>query len=137
MSADRMEKDELPTSFGAFKPVGYVVAALADDSTAQRVVDDLLAQGFELRDLVQYSLLDEHNKLRDLIDNASDVAGFGHEIVLMRRYQELSKQGCSWLMVYAPDDEQSDRVGEVLQKHGALIATKYNHLLIQDLLPAE
>ncbi len=137
MSADRIKKDDLPTSFGAFKPVGYVVAALSDDAAAQQVVDALLESGFELRDLIQYALLDEHNQLRSLIDNASEVAGFGHEIVLMRRYQELSKQGCSWLMVYAPEDEQGDRVGEVLRQHGALIATKYNRLLIQDLLPVE
>lgn len=136
MSADRIEKDDLPTSFGAFKPVGYVVAALRDDTAAQQVVEALLGEGFEQRDLIHYSLLDEQNKLREMIDNASDLAGFGHEIVLMRRYRELSKQGCSWLMVYAPEDEQTDRVAELMQKHGALIATKYNRLLIQDLLPA-
>lgn len=134
MSADRIDKNDLPTSFGAFKPVGYVVAGMPDDASATAVCDDLQAKGFEPRDLIRYGLLDERNTLRELIDNASELAGFGHEIVLMRRYQELSAQGCAWLLIYAPEDEQSERVAEVLKAHGALIATKYNRLLIEDLI---
>lgn len=134
MSADRIDRNELPTSFGAFKPVGYVVAGLPDDDIAKAVADALLAQGFELRDLIHYAVLEERNTMREMIDNASELAGFGHEIVLMRRYRELSKQGCAWLLVYAPEDAQTERAAEVLRMHGALIATKYNRLLIEDLL---
>lgn len=134
MAADRIDKNELPTSFGAFKPVGYVVAGLPDEARAQAASEALLASGFEPRDLIHYGPLEERNTMREMIDNASELAGFGHEIVLMKRYQELSRQGCAWLLVYAPEDEQTARAGEILQAHGALIATKYNRLLIEDLI---
>lgn len=134
MSADRIDRNELPTSFGAFKPVGYVVAGMPDDASAKAASDALLAAGFEARDLIHYSLLDERNAMREMIDNASELAGFGHEIVLMRRYRDLSKQGCAWLLIYAPKDEQTERAASVLKDQGALIATKYNRLLIEDLI---
>ena len=134
MSADRIDRDDLPTSFGAFKPVGYVVAGMPDDDSAKAASDALLAEGFEARDLISYGLLDERNTMREMIDNASELAGFGHEIVLMRRYRELSRQGCAWLLIYAPDDAQTARAAAVLETHGALIATKYNRLLIEDLI---
>jgi hypothetical protein len=69
-----------------------------------------------------------------MLQNASDLAGFGYEVSLMRRYQELAKEGASWLIVFAPDDDKASRVAEVARSHGALIAEKYHRLVVEDLI---
>jgi uncharacterized membrane protein len=52
----------------------------------------------------------------------------------MRRYQALAREGCSWLLVYAPDEAQTRRVADAARRNGALLAVKYNRLLIEDLI---
>ena len=61
--------------------------------------------------------------------------GFGYEVVLMRRYRTLCEEGtCSWLLVYAPNDEQTQRVADIALRFDALTAVKYNRLVEEDLL---
>ena len=58
----------------------------------------------------------------------------GYEISLMRRYQQLARDGASWLIVYAPEDEQAARVAEVAKAQGALAAVKYHRLVVEDII---
>jgi hypothetical protein len=53
---------------------------------------------------------------------------------MMRRYQQLAREGASWLIVYAPDEARTNRVAEAVRPHGALLAEKYNSLVIEDLI---
>ena len=69
-----------------------------------------------------------------MLDHASDFAGFGYEITLMRRYQELAREGAGWLLVYAPDDAKTDKVADIAQRFNALAAEKYHRLVVEDLL---
>ena len=66
--------------------------------------------------------------------DATGLAGFGYEVSLMRRYQELAREGASWLIVYAPQDDKASRVADVARTHGALMAEKYHRLVIEDLI---
>jgi hypothetical protein len=65
---------------------------------------------------------------------ASNTRSFGYEVSLMRRFQELAKEGASWLIVFAPEDDKAARVAEVAKSRGALIAEKYHRLVIEDLI---
>ena len=134
MSAPRMTKDELPQSFGTFKPVDHVVLAFADDSKAEAAAQALRQAGFGEADLIAYSAAEKDNRMRAMTEHASDAAGFGYEISLMRRYQKLARDGASWLIVYAPEDEQGERVGEIAKQHGALAAVKYHRLVVEDII---
>jgi len=134
MAIKRMTKDDHPQSFGAFKPVGHVVVAMPDDERAAAAVRELRAAGFEADDILEYSAAEEDDEMDRMLQHASDLAGFGYEVSLMRRYQELAKQGASWLIVFAPEDEQASRVAAVAKTHGALIAEKYHRLVIEDLI---
>jgi tRNA A58 N-methylase Trm61 len=136
MAIKRMTKADHPQSFGAFKPVGHVVVAMPDDERAAAAVRELRAAGFEAEDILEYTAAEEDDEMdRMLADaTANGVAGFGYEVSLMRRYQELAREGASWLIVFAPDSEQASRVAEVTRKHGALIAEKYHRLVIEDLI---
>ena len=136
MAIKRMTKDDHPQSFGAFKPVGHVVVAMPDDERAAAAVRGLRAAGFEAEDILEYTAAEEDDEMdRMLADaTANGVAGFGYEVSLMRRYQELAKDGASWLIVYAPEDDRASRVAEVTKSHGALMAEKYHRLVIEDLI---
>jgi hypothetical protein len=134
MSAPRMTKDDLPQSFGTFKPVDHVVLAFADDQTADAVAKALQEAGFGDADVIAYSASEKDSRMRAMLEHASDAAGFGYEISLMRRYQQLARDGASWLIVYAPEDAQGQRVGDIAKQHGALAAVKYHRLVVEDIV---
>jgi hypothetical protein len=72
--------------------------------------------------------------MQDLIDNASPLAGFGHEITLMRRYLELARKGYSWLVVKADNDDEARHIGELAKAHGATLAVRYGLLVVEDMI---
>jgi hypothetical protein len=134
MTIKRMTKEDHPQSFGAFKPVGHVVVAMPDDVKAAAAVQALRAAGFDALDILQYTAAEEDDEMDRMLQHASDFAGFGYEISLMRRYRELNQEGASWLIVYAPDDVRTYKVADVVKVHDAVVAEKYNRLTIEDLL---
>jgi hypothetical protein len=133
MAAKRMTKDDVPTSFGAFKPVGHVVVALENDACANEAAQALRDAGFAQQDILQYSAAEEADALRQLFPKTTGTAEFGHEIVLMREYSELAEQGCGWLIVYAPDDARTQKVANVARRFDARIAVKYHLLAVEEL----
>lgn len=134
MALKRLTKNNLPLSFGAFKPVGHVVVAMPDDARADAAIAALKASGFEDEDILYFSAAEEGDQMDHMLEHVSDFAGFGYEVELMRRYQRLAHQGASWLIVFAPDAEHATRVAEQVKPHGALLAEKYHRLVIEDLL---
>ncbi|NML19192.1 hypothetical protein [Azohydromonas caseinilytica] len=134
MALKRMTKTQVPVSFGAFKPVGHVVVAFPDDQAAQQAARDLRDLGLGPEDILFYTGDEEGREMRELLDGVSGTAEFGHEIVLMRRYAELAREGCGWLIVFAPEDEQAMRVAEVARHHGARMAERYHRLVVEDML---
>lgn len=134
MSIKRMTKDAIPMSFGAFKPVGHVVAAFGESQQSSQAAQALFDAGFQPDDVLHYSADEEAARLQQLFQHASGTSEFGHEIVLMRKYRELAEQGCDWLIVYAPQDERTELVADILRRHGALLAVKYNRLLVETLI---
>jgi len=134
MAVKRMTKADHPQSLGAFKPIGHVVVAMPDDARAAAAVRALLMQGFEPQDILEYSAAEENDEMDRMLQHTSDFAGFGYEVTLMRRYKELAGRGASWLIVFAPEEEQADRVAAAARAHGALLAEKYHRLVIEDLI---
>jgi hypothetical protein len=134
MAIKRMTKADHPQSFGAFKPVGHVVVALPDDSLAAAAVQALRQAGFDAEDVLQYTAAEENDEMDRMLQHASDFAGFGYEVQLMRRYKALAEDGASWLIVYAPEDERAAEVARIAKAQGALLAEKYHRLVIEDLI---
>ena len=130
----RLSKSDLPTSLGSFKPVGHVMVALPDAAAAQAFAHDLGPAGFGPADVLHFDAEEGRNEMTDMLQGASDFAGFGYEVTLMRRYLDLSRQGCRWVLVYAPQDEQAEQVKQIAQRHGAPMAVKYHSLAVEDLI---
>jgi len=134
MTIKRMTKADHPQSFGAFKPVGHVVVAMPDDTRAAAAAKALRAAGFEHEDVLEYTAAEENDEMDLMLQHASDFSGFGYEVSLMRKYQELAREGASWLIVYAPDDQRTQKVADIVKDHGARMAEKYHRLVIEDLI---
>lgn len=134
MAIKRMTKEDLPQSLGAFKPVGHVLMALRGEREAGQAAQALREAGFDEEDILDFSGPEHAGRMNQLLDHASEFAGFGYEIVLMRRYKKLCGEGCSWLLVYAPEDEEAQRAAEIAKRFGALTAVKYHRLVEEDLI---
>ena len=134
MTIKRLTKEDHPQSFGTFKPVGHVVVAMPDDATAEAATAALRGVGFEEADILHYSAAEEDSEMARMLDHASDFAGFGYEVTLMRKYQTLAREGCSWLLVYSPDETHTTKVADAAQRFGARLAVKYHRLVVEDLI---
>ncbi len=130
----RMTKGEFQESLGAFKPVGHAMLAFETEALARDAAAALLQQGFAPEDLIHYASAELLPKIEEAVRDASDAAGFGYEITLMKRYMTLASESCGWLLVYSPEEEQTAKVQEVAKRLGARSAVQYGRLLIEDLV---
>ena len=134
MTIKRLTKEDIRNAQGTFNPVGHIVVALADNAGADAAVLALKEAGFGAADVLQYSSSEVTPRLREMVAGASGAAGFGYEITLMRRYLALAEQGVGWLIVYAPEDDAAERVGEIAKRLGAECAVRYHRLANEDLI---
>jgi len=130
----RLSKEDIRNTTGILNPIGHVVVALKDDAVAAQAVDALRGAGFGPDDMLAYLASEATPRLRERVRTASQVAGFGYEITLMRRYLAYAEEGAGWLIVFAPDDATVERVVEVCKCFGALCAVRYHRLASEDLL---
>lgn len=130
----RMTKGEFQQSLGALNPVGHAVLAFANDAIAGDTRAELLQAGLTEQDILSYTSAELFLNLDDMIRKASGAAGFGYEINLMRRYLTLASEGCGWLVVYAPEDDQVAKVTLVAKRFGAKSAVRYGRLVNEDLV---
>jgi hypothetical protein len=134
MSIKRLTKEDIRRTSGILNPVGHVVLAFKDDSIMKDAVGALRAAGSADEDILAYLAVEATPRLRERVRTASESAGFGYEITLMRRYLAFAEQGAGWLIVYAPDAAAVQRITEVAQRFDALCAVRYHRLANEDLI---
>ncbi|MCA0239326.1 MAG: hypothetical protein LCI02_00585 [Proteobacteria bacterium] len=125
---------ELPTSFGALKPVGHVLIALRTPQQQSILEVALQEDGWPPEHVAEFKPRDSVQELSAMLDNAGAMAGFGYEITLMRRYLQLARDGHRWLLVRADDDARAQRVGELARLYGASAAVRYRTFTIEELV---
>jgi hypothetical protein len=122
-------------SFGVFKPVGHIVISFASaeqaDKTAQALRHLRLPGEQPVRRLTDREMLAQID--RDL-QHASPVANVGQELNLIKAHRALAEQGYHWLVVHAPEDEQSRAVARIAREHGAERAQRYGRFIIEELI---
>ena len=135
MATRRMTKADHPHSMGAFKPGrAHRRRDARRREGAAQAVQALRDAGFAPEDILEYTAAEENDEMDRMLAQTSEFAGFGYEVTLMRRYQRLAQEGASWLIVYAPSDDQVPRVADVLRRFGCLLAVKYHWLAIEELI---
>ena len=130
----RMTKSELQESLGAFNPVGHAVLAFTSDAVAADAKQALLGAGFADGDILTFTSPELFGDLNEMLRSVSGAAGFGYEINLMRRYLTLAGEGCGWLVVYSPEEEQIKQIVDVAKRFVAKSAVHYGRLASEDLI---
>ena len=126
--------DDLPTSFGVFKPVGHVMVGLPTQGQTDTLVSALLAAGWASAEVRQFTPRDSVAELQALVDEAGPMAGFGYEITLLRRYLALAQEGQCWLLVKVSGTEQAAQAAELARERGATLAVHYRLLAVEELI---
>ena len=129
-----LDRQVLPLSFGAFKPVGHIAVVLPDDKAGDAAAKALLDAGFAQGGVLHFSAAETAARFKDLLPEASGTSGFGSEIQSMRQIYLFATEGCSLLVVHAPDGDQVEHVERIARQHGAKVAKRYGRLLIEDLI---
>lgn len=128
-----MEKNDLPESFGVFKPVGHIVIAFRTAVLMEAAATALLARDFTPADLFRFTPEEMKTQVDRDLETASPMASLGQDLNLVKAHGVLAEQGCSFLVVHAPDDAHADRVAEVLKSVPAESAQRYGHFVIEEL----
>ena len=132
--AKRLTKQDIHAASGILNPVGHVVLAFKDDAITAQAVAALKVAGSVDADILAYTAAEATPRLRERVRTASEAAGFGYEITLMRRYLTFAEGGAGWLIVYAPDDAAVQRIVTVAKHFGAPCAVQYHRLATEELL---
>jgi len=131
--SDTVNLQDLPTSFGAFKPVGHLMLGVPRGRTVDAVITALKPMGLTDDELVPFTPQESEDEMGALLDNASPLADFGYETKLMARYVELSRQGHRWLLVHCESDETARRLAEAARGAGADLAVHYRRLVVEEI----
>lgn len=128
-----MNKQNPPTTFGVFKPVGHTLIAFHTRDELEAAQTKLLTLGFGSSSMVHYTASEMRAQVDAELLTANPLANFGYELDLIRAHGELAKQGCSFLVVDAPTDALADQVAELVHSIQPATAQHYGRFLIQDL----
>jgi hypothetical protein len=131
-----LNKTDPPDSFGVFKPVGHIVIAYRTPAALETAEQMLLSNGFVADDVVRYAPEEMLAQVEGDLRSATPLASLGQDLNLVKVHGQLAAEGCSFLVVHAPDDEHADRVATVLGATHPVAAQRYGHFLIEEMVLA-
>lgn len=130
---DFLNKPEV-NFFGAFYPVGYAVLAFQDSADALSVKQYWTDAGYADADatiVLAHELVKAEGGKEAGVDGVAEA--IDGETKIMHKHQKLAREGATFLMVYAPDDEATGRLSGILKRFTPLTADKYDRLTISGL----
>jgi hypothetical protein len=140
-------KDKLKTGDSAediFYPTDYVIAAFENQQLLDGARDALKHAGFAENDLItlnakQMRALNREDEREESSNQLKAVKSFlsnmGDDSNFAQQYQELAEQGYSFLLAYAPDDDKTSRVTDLIKQFNPQRARKYSSMTVTDLYP--
>jgi hypothetical protein len=124
----------VPTQFGVFYPLGYVIVALRSQEDAERMRQLLLDGGYDESDVILWDSAQVATGARELRQSASVIAKiFGAELGAMDKHIELADAGYAFLGAYSPSDLDTQRVMNVARRFRYGLAQKYDRFSITEL----
>jgi hypothetical protein len=132
--SDTLAADAAPTSFGVFKPVGWMMVGFPMQAQADVVVAALNGAGWASTALLHFKPRESVSELQAMVANAGSMAGFGYEITLLRRYLALAQEGYCWLLVKVDGTEHAATAAAVARECGAELAVHYRMLTVEKLI---
>ena len=134
--SDTTSVDLVPTSFGVFKPVGWLMVGLPDQARADALVGALQAAGWAGAQVLHFTPRETLPELEAMVQGAGSMAGFGYEITLLRRYVAMTREGVRWLLVKVDATEAATTAADLARACGATLAVHYRRLTVEELIGA-
>jgi hypothetical protein len=129
-----MASGSVPASFRGFEPVGHVMVGLPTQVDVDALVQALHGAGWPQDTLLRFTPKESVDELQSLVDGAGPLAGFGFEITLLRRYLDLARNGCCWLLVKVDGADAAATVAQHAAACHATLAVHYRSLVVEELL---
>jgi hypothetical protein len=119
--------------FGTFYPVGHLVVAFPDRAGAQFVRKALLTGGYEEIDCRYFSDTTVQAGTTRGLETAGPMSMLGASLKMVRLHQRLARQGCHFLLIYAPHELEVTRAMNVVRRRPYRLAQVYHRLTIESL----
>lgn len=129
-----MEKSNPPKSFGVFKPVGHTIMVYPSAEAMEAAALSLADHGIDSSAMVRYTPGEMKAQVESNLETASALASVGQELNLVKAHRALAEQECSFLVVYAPDDESAAKVDAVIEATHPRAAQRYGSFVIEELV---
>ncbi|MEI7464319.1 MAG: hypothetical protein WCJ87_03165 [Burkholderiales bacterium] len=129
-----MDKNKVPESFGVFKPVGHVVLTFRTAGELQAAAAALQDQGFAASEMVCYTPAEMIAQVDAEVERASPLAALGQDLNLIKAHRERALEGCSFLVVHAPEQAHVDKVDAVAHQLKAVAAQRYGRFITEELI---
>jgi hypothetical protein len=132
-----MKKNDVPRSFGIFKPVGHTMLCVRSSELLAAAKLAFRDKGFPESSLTEYTPQEMIGQCEADFLSASPLAEFGQELNLSRTHLDLAKNGCSFLVVYTADKDSEVIVDGVIETIRPVMAQRYGRLIIEELVSAK
>ncbi len=130
-----MDKLNLPTSHGVFKPVGHVVISFPTQQDCLAAQQALRVDVSEPEAITQYTPQEmSEQAAADIERGATGMASIGQELNLIKAHKVLADLGFYFLVVQAHDDEQAAQVAATARAYKAERAQHYGRFIIEELI---
>ncbi len=130
---EKVTKSHMPTSFGVFSPTGHVVVVFDSEADARKARQALISGGIGVDEITVYRSSEVLSQIEENRKTENKLLQLGQEEEKVKRYAELANQGCGFLVVYAPSDDDSKRVMDLVHPLKPKFAEKYNRLTLEEL----
>jgi len=131
MACREVPLSQRPEQHGVFYPRGYVIVSFKSEADAQKMRKLLLDGGYDEQDV---HVLDTARVLAGTTDDLKNLSpiirALGIEGELIRRHQEAAASGASFVLAYAPSDQETQRLMNVARRVGFVNAHKYDRFTI-------
>ena len=130
-----MDKLNVPTSHGVFKPVGHVVISFPTQLDCVAAQQALRALGDDLDAITSYTPQEMSlQAAADIERGATGMASIGQELNLIKAHKVLADLGFYFLVVQAKDDEHAAQVAATASAYKAERAQYYGRFIIEELI---
>lgn len=122
------------SQFGIFYPVGYIVAGLRTEDDAQQVQQALKTGGYDDNDCLLFTAEEVAGMADENLErNQGFLARLGASDKAVKKHLEEANKGAAFLLIYAPNDIDVERVMNVLHRTQFVFAHRYHRLAIEEL----
>ena len=122
------------SDFGAFYPLHHIIAAFSKLEDAEQVRQNLITGGYKEEECVLCTAEEMTHHAEHNLEHEGWLSGtIGRSFDAVQVYLDIARQGATFLLIYAPNDVDVERVMNVIRRVPFILAERYRRLVIEDL----